>query len=85
MRLKAADRGKGMLYESLESSLPPRRRGRIHANAMDDRLRTLEDLLADVLFGAYWHDEYYRSLPAELMPWQLSLSSCLRPNEHQRS
>ena len=36
--------------------------------------RSLDDLLAEVFAGAYWHDDYYIGLPTELRPWESALN-----------
>lgn len=37
--------------------------------------QSLDGLLAEVLFGIYWHKEFFRTLPPELESWRLSLSN----------
>ena len=55
---------------------PARRRNRLRYEAYSQTpQRNLDLLIAEVLFGAYWHSDFYKTLPPGLKGWKASLTA----------
>jgi proline dehydrogenase len=56
-------------------SAPKRRNRTLFPQSPDLAARNLDNLLAEVAFGAYWHDDFYKTMPSQLKAWGTSVAT----------